>query len=68
MDIFKIFDEYVKKGGEYAQTLQVVMINLGDDFFPLLEKAEKQGKKIQINETNLPDGWDGFTIADVELV
>jgi hypothetical protein len=33
---------------EYAQLLFTLFLNIGDDLYPLLEKAETSGKKIEV--------------------
>jgi hypothetical protein len=36
------------KADEYAQLLNTIMFNIGNELFDLLEKAEKQSKKLQV--------------------
>lgn len=65
---FEIYDREIEKGGDYAQALRTMFLNIGEKLFPLLEDAEKEGKKLEIDETNLPDEWDGFQVENVKLV
>lgn len=36
------------KTDEYAQLLETIMIHIGREIFDLLEKAERQGKKLKV--------------------
>jgi hypothetical protein len=36
------------KADEYAQLLQTILFHIGNELFDLLEKAEKQAKKLQV--------------------
>jgi len=55
---------------EYAQLLQTIFYQIGNDFFPLLEKAEAEGKKIDVvnpfKDTSIL--WDEICPEDVILV
>ncbi len=46
----QLFDYYTSIYGEYEQTLFTAHSVIGDRLFKLLEKAEKQGKKIVLIE------------------
>jgi len=35
---------------EYAQLLQTIAGDIGDDIYPLLERAESQGKKLAVKD------------------
>lgn len=63
----KIFDNYQKNWGEYAQTLMTAIMIVADDdkFFTMLEKAEREGKKISIVE--LPEGILGEP-SEVQII
>lgn len=63
----EIFERYREEGGDYARTLGMILLNIGDDLFPLLEAAEKEGKRIKIN---IPDDqlWDELTAEDLVMV
>lgn len=37
---------------QYAQLLNTLFAHLKTDLFPLLEKAEQEGKKLSLNEPN----------------
>lgn len=47
----------------YAQLLMTIFSHIGDDIFDLLEDAESQNKKLDIN-----DHLDEITTTDVYLV
>jgi hypothetical protein len=63
----QIFENYQKNWGEYAQTLMTAILIVADDekFFAMLEKAEREGKKIALVE--LPEGILGQPYK-VELI
>jgi hypothetical protein len=51
----EIFDRYTSKRDytgskpdEYAQLLQTIMFHIGIEIFDLLEKAESEGKKLEV--------------------
>lgn len=45
-----LFDYYTSIDGEYKQTLFTAHLTIGDRLYKLLEKAEKQGKRIALVE------------------
>lgn len=47
----ELFDLYTSLEGEYKYTLFRAHLEIGDDLFPMLEKCEKEGKKIHIQES-----------------
>lgn len=63
----EIYEQYRKSGGEYAQTLGTILMNIGDDMFSMLEDAENSGKQLKID---MPDNvlWDEFTKDNVIAV
>ncbi|MBD3748951.1 MAG: hypothetical protein IE931_05600 [Sphingobacteriales bacterium] len=63
----EIFDKYVNEGGEYAQLLLTLHISLGDQLFPILKKAEDQGKKLEVNQDD-ELLIDGIVMSDISLV
>ena len=38
---------------EYAQFLETLLINIGEDLFPLLKEAELSGKKLTLVDTEI---------------
>lgn len=36
------------KADQYAQLLQTILFHIGNELFDILEKAEKQAKKLQV--------------------
>jgi hypothetical protein len=63
----EIFENYQKNWDEYAQTLMTAMMIVADDdkFFAMLERAEKEGKKISIVE--LPEDVFGEP-GEIEII
>lgn len=49
---------------EYAQLLMSIFMHIGDDLYPLLEKAEKEGKKVELKYVEK----DEIIISDLILV
>lgn len=64
----ELFEKYTKARDEYARTLLTIEVNIGDEIYPLLEQAEREGKKLEIDESQLPTLWDSFGKGDVILV
>ncbi len=73
----EIFHHYLMKrdhsGGpddQYAQLLQTIWSNIFNKIFPLLEKAEREGKKLDIRE--VPDDQmyllDEISVSDVIFI
>ena len=62
-----LFSKYINLRDDYARDLMTIFLNIGESIYPLLEKAEREGKKLSINEADLPDMWDSFTIDAVTL-
>lgn len=46
-----LFEKILSEGGEYAQTVQTAFSVIGNDLFTMLEKADREGKKIEISES-----------------
>lgn len=46
----ELFEFYTSEEGEYKNTLLQAYVQIGDDIYSMLEKAEKQGKKIALVE------------------
>lgn len=49
---------------EYAQLLMSIFMHIGNDLYPLLEKAEKEGKKVDLKDVEK----DEIIISDLILV
>lgn len=47
----ELFGYYTSQGNKYRQVLFQVYLQIGDKLFKMLEKAEKEGKKIVIKES-----------------
>jgi len=74
MNGLQLFENHITKrdfsgseADEYAQLLQTIHLHLGDDVFPLLEKAETEGKKLELKQDD-NELMDSVVIADVYLV
>lgn len=64
-----LFDKYtIENNEEYSQTLMTIFSNIGEEVYPLLERAESENKKLSIGESNFPELWDSFEVSDVILV
>ncbi len=46
----ELFDIYLSRNDEYSSVLLTAFVEIGDDLFPLLEKAERLGKKVTLIE------------------
>ena len=65
----QLFDSYIEAKTPYANVLWTIFMNIGDQIYPLLDKADKAGKKLAIKEfTDNPDLHDELTEADVILL
>lgn len=64
----KLLKKHFDSRSEYAKTLLTIYENIGEEIYPFLEKAEKQGKKLSIDESKLPKLWDTFGINHVIIV
>ena len=51
---------------EYAQLLDTLFFYVGDDLFPLLEKAESEGKSLSITEDD--QFKSDYFLSDIILV
>jgi DNA-binding MarR family transcriptional regulator len=45
----ELFEIYTSQGDEYAQTIRTAYATIGDDLFALLERAEREQKRITLN-------------------
>lgn len=59
------FYTMVEKDMEYRSTLQTAYMQLGGDLFPLLEKCEREGKRIDIQED---EAYTGAIDAPFKIV
>ncbi|MFB9270481.1 MULTISPECIES: hypothetical protein [Flavobacteriaceae] len=57
-----------KKDREYNQTLYTLSMHLGADFFPLLEKAERENKRLCIVDNPELIINDQYTLEDVIMI
>ena len=57
----ELFSENEQKR-EYARVLQAAFYRIGEDLYPMLEDAEKQGKKIVLRYGNGIDRINKITI------
>ena len=55
----ELFDIYLSRNDEYSSVLLTARIEIGDALFPLLEKAERLGKKVTIFQDLDSDILDG---------
>ncbi len=63
---FNLLEKYLSKGDKYAQTIMTIHGSIGDDIFPLLKRAEKEGKKLDIKESS--QLHDEYVLSDIILV
>jgi hypothetical protein len=61
----QLFDYYTGIDGEYKSVLFQAHVEIGDALFPMLEQAEKEGKKIVITE-DMPEAYDSPTTISIE--
>jgi len=52
----------------YSQLLMTLYFNIGEALFPLLEDAERQCKRLAIDESNMPELWDEVTVENVIMI
>nr|WP_129729932.1 hypothetical protein [Parabacteroides goldsteinii] len=52
----------IEEKREYARELQAAFDHIGEDLYPMLEKAEAQDKKIVVKYGNGIDQIDSITI------
>lgn len=62
----ELFNKYLAKRDEYASTLLTISQSIGDDIYPLLEKAEAENKKLSIKEQ--PEFMDDVLTDDILFV
>lgn len=55
----ELFDVYLSRHDDYSSVLLTARIEIGDALFPLLEKAERLGKKVTIFQDLDSDILDG---------
>lgn len=53
---------------EYAQMLATIFFNIGFALFPLLEQAEKEGKKLDVVFPNDGVLYDEITVSNIVLI
>lgn len=68
MDGENIYFELISKNDDYSQDLRTMFLNIGDRLFKLLEKAEREGKTLEIDEEKLSENWDVFPEDAIRLV
>lgn len=65
----ELFIKYTEVRSEYKQLLMFLHANIGDALFPLLEKAEAEGKQLAYDESKVPESiLDGFDESLILLV
>lgn len=66
----ELFNKYTNEANEYAQTLMTIWAHIGDAIFPLLEKADKDGKKLDVKAVAAGSEYlqDELTTDDIILV
>lgn len=62
----ELLERYISNGGDYAQLLKTLMFSVGKDIEPLLEKAEREGKKLDIKRES--QTHDEIVLDDIILV
>jgi hypothetical protein len=63
-----ILKNHFDSRSEYAKELLTIYENIGTDIYPLLVKAEKEGKKLSVDESKLPKLWDTFGVNHIIMV
>jgi hypothetical protein len=55
---------------EYSQFLSTLMLHLGEDLYPLLEKAEAKNKKLSLKQSESESNVlvDEYTVSDIILI
>lgn len=60
-----IFLRVTSEKGEYSQLIDFLFINMGEDLYPLLEKAHAENKKLKYDESKVPEGILDFFDEDL---
>lgn len=55
---------------EYSQLLSTLMLHLGEELYPLLEKAADQNKKLAIKKSVIESDIliDEYTVSDIVFI
>lgn len=55
---------------EYAQFLSTLMLHLGEDLYPLLEKAQSEDKKLALKQSITESDIlvDEYTVSDIIFI
>lgn len=61
-----ILEQHLLGSTKYDQLIGFLHMNMGNDLLPLLEQAEKAGKKLTYDESKVPEGITDF--FDPELI
>lgn len=60
-----IFQNITADRTEYSQLIIFLYINMGEDLYPLLEKADAEGKQLRYDESKVPEGILDFFDEDL---
>jgi len=61
----ELLKKYLDKGDNYSRLLGTIMYNIGKNIEPLLEKAEKEGKRLTIKQG--AGNKDEITVNDIVI-
>jgi len=61
----ELLTKYISKGDDYSRLLGTIMYNIGKDIQPLLEQAEKEGKRLAIKQESTHK--DEITVNDIVI-
>lgn len=61
----QLLEKYLDAGGEYGRLLMTIMYNIGPEIEPLLEKAEKSGKRLALTPEPQGRQRDELTVKDI---
>lgn len=64
----QLLDAYISKRDDYARTLLFMYTNIRESLYPILERAEKEGKKLDVKTQDGSIITDEITIDDIILV
>lgn len=60
----EIYKKIVKERSEYSQLIGTLFIYLGEELYTLLEKAQKENKKIKVKKDN-SEFWDSISADEI---
>jgi hypothetical protein len=67
-EIFEMHAPSGKEPSEYGRLLWTIYLSIGDALFPLLEKAEKEGKRLSLTPEPTSYLRDELAVDDIIFV